>query len=216
MKHITQNKFLWPALFVAGFFAALVLHDTFAQNDGSPGSNTPPGPPSTGVGNTLEDIFNSVSGSPGKNFGALFEATAYAYDAASDTWFPQAITGASSGVMVESNGNIAVYGTIGVAAWSPSTGWVTFGAVLNTPEQLVGSNGNFCVRNATTTSVWNKSTGAWVTLTNAELPGPTEIVASNGNFCAFGTNRVAAWNEDTGAWKIQAGSGAFVTIVGAD
>ena len=212
MKTIANQKFLWPILFAVAVFSVFLIHDITAQNDGDPGPLTPPGAPAPTM-NTLGDIFNAVQGSPGKNFGALFAAQALAFDAENNMWVPQNITGADQGVLVESNGNIGVYGTIGAAVWSPDWGWVT--QAINTTTQMVGSNRNFAVHNGTQSYVFDNATGTWAA-PPAPFAAPVTIAASNGNFCIIGnTARVVAWTSATG-FNVATAGGNDIAVIGAD
>lgn len=210
MKTIANQKFLWPILFAVAVFSVFLIHDITAQN-GEPGPLNPPGAPAPTM-NTLEDIFNAIEGSPGKNFGALFQSTAFAFDDSTGAWVQSGVFGGGATLMIESNGNIAAYGPQGASAWSSAQGWNAQSLVGI--DQLIGSNGNFCIRDQAANRVyaWDKEDGLWDELTT--VAGPTSIVGSNGNFAVIGINSAAAWTPD-GGW-VGGGSGPPVSITGAD
>ncbi|MEM0896722.1 MAG: hypothetical protein AAGJ79_07525 [Verrucomicrobiota bacterium] len=216
MKKLSENKLFFPVILAAVVFSAILLRDITAQ-DGSPGALNPTAAPAPTM-NTLGDIFNAVDGSPGGNFGALFQNNVYAFDATASppAWVgPQSISGgaASTSRIVESNGNIAANGTTSAAAWSPANGWAGLTGI-SSPQELLGSNGNFLLRTSAQAFVWNKATGTWT-----EFPdqGNTDsAIGSNGSFCVMWTNNVAvAWTPGDG-FVVQVGGSNRGGLAGAD
>ncbi|MEM9478165.1 MAG: hypothetical protein AAGA58_00740 [Verrucomicrobiota bacterium] len=214
MKKLSENKLFFPVVLAAVVFSTILLRDITAQ-DGSPGDLTPASGPAPTM-NTLEDIFNAVNGSPSGNFGALFQTGVFAFDATASppAWVgPQGIVGGTNGVILESNGNIAAYGTTSAAAWSSTTGWNALSGI-SAPQEMLGSNGNFLIRTASEAYIWDKATGIW-----SEVPdqGNTDsAVASNGNFCVLWNNNTAVAWTPTGGFVNQAGGSNRSGLAGAD